>query len=52
MSVNQIDVNAVNERTKQEVPEFDLPVDESAPKAKPRVHRSAGDDSVCISCEG
>ena len=30
---------------------FDLPIDESAPKAKPRVHMAPG-ESACISCEG
>ena len=30
---------------------FDLPVDESATKASPRVHVAPG-DSACVSCEG
>jgi len=31
--------------------DFDLPIDESAPKASVRVHMGPG-DSACISCEG
>lgn len=31
--------------------DFDLPIDESAPKAKPRVHMAPG-ESACLSCEG
>jgi len=30
---------------------FDLPVVDSAPITKPRIHM-AGGDSVCVSCEG
>lgn len=40
-----------NDTDEKEVPEFDLPVDESAAKAKPRIHIAPG-DSACISCEG
>lgn len=50
MSVNEIDVNAVNAIAK-EVPEFDLPVDPDAAKAKPRIHIALG-VSACESCEG
>ena len=56
MSVNQIDVNAVNARTEAEktgnveIPVIDLPV-VAGPKAKVRVHMAPG-DSACISCEG
>lgn len=30
---------------------FDLPIDETAPKAKPRVFMAPG-ESACVSCEG
>lgn len=30
---------------------FDLPIDTTAAKAKPRIHMAPG-DSACISCEG
>lgn len=30
--------------------DFDLPTDESAPKAKPRIHNAG--ESTCVSCEG
>lgn len=51
MSVNQIDVNAVNARAKEAVVDFDLPEVENATPTKPRIH-SAGSESVCVSCEG
>jgi hypothetical protein len=39
------------EKTNVELEGFDLEIDESAPKAAPRVHVAPG-DSACISCEG
>lgn len=56
MSVNQIDVNAVNARTEAEkvagveIPVIDLPVVEGK-KATVRIHMAPG-DSACVSCEG
>lgn len=47
MSVNEIDVNAVNEQAKSMDDFFD-----SVEPAKVRVHKAAGEDSVCVSCEG
>lgn len=35
----------------KEIPDFDLPVDETTAKAKPRIHIAPG-ESACISCEG
>lgn len=34
-----------------EIEAFDLPIDDSAPRATPRVHVAPG-DSACTSCEG
>jgi hypothetical protein len=39
------------EKIKEELEGFDLPIDESASKASPRVHVAPG-DSACVSCEG
>lgn len=47
-----INENQVKEVNKAELDDsFDLPIDESAPKAAPRVHLAPG-ESACISCEG
>lgn len=33
--------------------DFDLPEPPAdVAKVKPRIHKSAGDESVCVSCEG
>lgn len=39
------------EKTNIDFENFDLEIDESAPKATPRIHVAPGDSS-CTSCEG